>query len=179
MSSRLDGISATQALFAALSNEARTELKEELVGIADEVLALQQKFVPVYSGKPRKRVIAGKLKAALTIEQAIAELRVKIGYPRLGRGKSSLFYALIMEKGRKGGTVTAQRLGKAGRSEWLSRIRDGRARASRKPSGLGSTYQLRVTPLAPRVHVHIENQVADLINTRLADFWGRVLSRTA
>lgn len=177
MSSRIDGLGTTYALFAALGDAARTELKGELLGIARDVLAEQQKLVPVYDGKPRKNVVPGKLKAALTVEEAIAALRVRIGYPQLRKGRTGLFYALIMEKGRRGQTVTVQRMNKAGRKEWRQRIVDGRARARKKPTDLVTSYRLRVTPLPARVHVHIENRMGEIINSRLAGFWDRTLSR--
>lgn len=181
MSSRLEGLQSTYAMFAALPDAARVELQAELREIADEALKLQQGLVPVYNAatdkaRKRKHVRPGFLKASLTIEEEVSRLRVLVGYPQL-REKSGAWYARVMERGRLARTVTAHRLKVGGRAEWYKRIGEGRARSSRKPHDLTGTYQLRVGAIAPRVHVHIENRMAAVIDSRLADFWDRTLNK--
>lgn len=181
MSSRLDGLSSTQAMFAVLPDAARRELQAELRDIADEVLKVQQQLVPVYNAatdkaRKRKKVKPGLLKASLTIEEEVSRLRVLVGYPQL-REKSGAWYARIMERGRKARTVTVHRLKAGGRAEWRQRVKDGRARLARKPKDLTSTDTMEVGAIAPRVHVHIEQRMATIIDSRLADFWDRTLNQ--
>ncbi len=160
--SRLANIEADYALFASLPETAQEELKVTLDEIAKEVLVIQEATVPV---------LTGQLKAALTIEEQLERLRVRIGLPQL-KGRSKLFYAVVVEKGRTAGSKWVQR---RRRVSGKLRLQRGRKRLE----DVQAAYVARWTALAPRPFVHIESRVDDAVNAKIYGFWDRVFNRSA
>lgn len=152
-----ESILFNQALFAALPAAAREEVGKLLGDLSRDILELQKRLVPVYTGERRKGKEPGRLKAALTIAEAINALRVRIGLPteKLSR-RSRLFYAVIQHYGRKAQTVTVTR---------------GRTKKGLAP------YQMRVPAMAGIPFVHVEGSIDALIEGRLAGFWDRVQTK--
>lgn len=87
---------------------------------------------------------SGKLRQGITHKVFPKTLRLQVGLRNTKAGRSTLFYGRIQDLGRKAQTVIVHRLTGTQRAEWRNRIVQGRARASRKPRGLGVTYALRV-----------------------------------
>ncbi len=178
--SRWRGLSATEARFAALDSVGREELKESLRQAAKEVLPLQQEGAPVYAGKSRKDVEPGLLKQGLKIEEQMDRLRVRVGFPQIRGKRSKLWYAIIMEKGRKDQLSPIRRLRRGARADWRKMVREGTARMSRKPDSLivkpgkGKGY-VHVTALPALKFVHIEER----LETVMDKYRNRLLSKVA
>lgn len=164
----LTGLEAQFAVFAALPEAARDDLASVLSEIGKKVLAVQQASAPEKTGK---------LKAALTIQEAVERLRVRIGYPKLRKGRNGLFYAIIQEYGRKAQDVFVRRLSKPARAEWKSRIRSGAASSRIKPADLARGYIMRVRAMPGKKFVHVEDRVDGFVNDAIAGFWDRVLQK--
>jgi hypothetical protein len=164
----LSGLEAKYALFASMPEAARDDLEQVLGAVGKRVLAEQQARAPS---------LTGKLKTALTIEEAVERLRVRIGYPKLKRGRNGLFYAVIQEYGRQAQEVYVRRLSKAARKEWRVRIRAGTARATLKPADLAKGYVMRVRAMPGRRFVHIEDKVDGFVDDAIAGFWDRVITK--
>ena len=113
MSARLANLEANLALFDALPEAARAELKVDLLAIANQALALQQAAAPVRTGA---------LKAALTISEEIDRLRVRVGFPTFKGSRHDLFYAIIQEYGRKAGAKLATVRGATRLVKWGATI---------------------------------------------------------
>lgn len=86
----------------------------------------------------------GKLREGTTYKVFPKTLRLEVGLRNTKAGRSTLFYGRIQDLGRKSQTVIVHRVIRAQRAEWLARIANGTARASRKPRDLGTRYALRV-----------------------------------
>jgi hypothetical protein len=164
----LTGLEAQFSVFASLPEAARDDLASVLGEIGKRVLAVQQ------AGAPEK---TGKLKAALTIQEAVARLRVRIGYPKLTKGRNGLFYAIIQEYGRRAQEVFVRRLSKPARAEWRSRIRLGAASSRMKPADLARGYIMRVRAMTGKRFVHVEDRVDGIVDDAITGFWDRVLQK--
>lgn len=178
MSSRLDGLEANYALFASLPDIARDELATAFDAIGSEALGIQQQLAPVYDGEARKGVVPGQLKAALTISQAIGVLRLRVGLPQL-RSRSKIFYAVIMEYGRRAQQVTVRRLKQGGRQAWRKLVREGLASARARPAALtGQPYTMQIPALPPRPFVHVDSRLDALVDRYMARFQDAVAAKT-
>lgn len=152
----IDGIDAAYALFANMPSAARDELKSALDDIGKGVLDLQKAQVPVHTGN---------LRDALTVDEALEQLRIRVGLVTISRAKGSPWYGRVVEFGRKAQVVTVKpRLSTSKR----------RLKAGLKARG---SYALRVSALPPRPFVHIEDRIAALVENRLAKFWDATLAK--
>ncbi|WP_375290913.1 hypothetical protein [Qipengyuania sp.] len=165
-----EALIANYAFFAALPEEARERLKTGMAELGQDVLEAQQQSAPVYSGPERKGVVPGLLKSELTVAEAFANLRVRIGFPQLRGKRSKIWYAIVMEYGRQAREVPMRRLKNGARSEWRSRIGAGTARAGLKPDDLLTARRtMRVGAIEPRPFVHQEERFYAVADAKLAE----------
>lgn len=147
--SKIKGVRSARRLMKRIPAGMREELAQEMRAAGVELAGAMQ------ARAPRR---TGKLAAAITWRFYQATLRLRVGY--IGKPVNRrLFYAHILNYGRKAKTVQAKR---------------------RTKSGKISTYAMRVTALAPRRFV--TGPLTDLraaFNRRLKGIWARVLQRVA
>lgn len=161
MSERVQNLEATFALLESLPDAAREELGELLREIGWAVHAFQAAQAPVDTGY---------LKQGLTVAVELEKLRLRAGYPTLGKSRSSRFYAIVQEYGRRAGSKQVQR---RRRVNGKLRLQSRRKRAE----DISSTYTARWTALAPRPFVHVEDRVEGIINGMTENFWNNVRAR--
>jgi len=169
--SRVRGAKTFRRILRGMPDAMRNELAGEMQQGGAELLAAMRSRAP--------RGATGKLASGLTAKVYPRYLRLRVGY--IGkRVNSRLFYARILEFGRRAQTVSVSRLNKGGRQAWRSRIRARQARLSRKPHDLVSVYQLRVKPLAPRRFVYGPlTNLRVVFGRRLRGAWDRALKSIA
>lgn len=151
--------------FRKILNQMPAAIKEEMLAMldktGDQILAAQQQAVPVRTGT---------LRSALSkrLQKGIVRLRVGLVGKPINR---RLWYARIVEGGRKAQTVTARRGGGAG----------GGRRAKNFTWKVAGTYQLRVSPLPPRPFIITARtkSLRDTMAGELKTYWDRVLKRAA
>src|SRR5204863_297303 len=137
----VQGLAETYALFDALPEAAKEEMVDLLSDVTSEIHNLQEGLAPNRTGATR---------AALTWQDLIDRLKVRIGLIGL-KGRGAPWYARIIEYGRRAQIVMVQRR-KIGTR--LNGLRNRRKRAE----DIASTYALRVSALAPRPFVRIDDQ---------------------
>lgn len=158
-SDRIQGLAENYALFVTLSDAAHDVLAEELQAIGEQAVAAQQAAAPV---------LTGKLRAAVTVAEALGMLRVRAGYPNLKSGRDPLFYAVFQEYGVEAGQKWVKRLNKrAGRTVKVGRYK-------KYPV---EYYVMNWKSRPGRHFIHIEDRIADVVDTGLARFWDIVLDR--
>lgn len=152
-SNRVDGLAETYAMLDAIPAAARHELADMTGKISRDVMAAQKRDV----AKDK-----GKLEAGLSVALETEKLRARIGLIGIKRGRSGLFYGVIVEKGRDPGVV--QR-----------RLPRTKGRMGRKAAqAVGATRKMRVTALAERPFVHVDRPEIRA-EARLANFWAETL----
>lgn len=169
--SRVKGIISTRRLLKRIPDAIRDELATTIRGAGPE---LQNAIV---ARAPRGAT--GRLIAGISWKFYAATLRLSVGFVGK-RTNQKLFYARILEFGRRAQTVTVHRLNKKHRKEWVGRIGAGTARGSVKPADLGTTYSLRVKALKPRRFVYSPTtNLRNVMNQRLNGIWDRALKRVS
>ena len=159
----IQGLAEFYAALGRLPDAARDELKVGLAIIAREGLAAQKAATPVGA--------TGELQAGLTLQMAMNELQVRFGLLGLKRGRSHLFYGLIIYTGRKAQTVLVQR-----RRRVNGRLRTLRRRKVRED--IVATYPLKVTARAAIPFIDAPGaDFADDAMGQVAEYWSRTLNR--
>ncbi len=153
------GFIEAEALIDRVPAAARAKLSELLIEFGLEFSALQKAAVP------RDK---GHLAAGLTWETLVDELRVRIGMLNMKRGRSSRFYAIPVNFGRRAQTVTVIRGTSRSRKSYTSRTRREAGVGLREP------YQLHVRPMAPREFIVLPG-IEARGGRRTAQFWSAVL----
>nr|WP_276616577.1 HK97 gp10 family phage protein [Sphingomonas sp. SFZ2018-12] len=163
MPSRSKGVAQIRRLLKRLPENVRVEIAAALESSGRSILAAMR------AKAPRR---TGALAAGLKMKVFPRTLRLRVGFIATPRGRAKLFYARILEFGRRSQTVT------------VSRRRTGAAKrlvSGRKPAGdLVSVYQLRVRPLQGRrlVYGRYPELRRDL-NSKLQRVFQRALGRIA
>jgi hypothetical protein len=180
MSETVTGADNAALRFLALGTAAQAELKTTLEKVGAGVLALQQGLAPV---------LTGRLRTALTVNEEVERLRVRVGiFGKLAQSKStvrkyrkagrdpagaanhgSLFYAIIQESGRRAQTVTVTRGTTASPGSSASRRKHNQT--LRKP------FTMRVPAMAGRHFIHVEDRIGAVAERYLARFWDETLKR--
>lgn len=161
--SRLKGIARFRRLLRRMPESVQAEIVSVLRLAEPRILAVMMARAPRRTG-----ALVGGLKSRL-LETT---MRLRVGFIGLPKGRARLFYARILEFGRKAQTVTVFRR-RQGAPKRLVR--------SRKPKeDIVTPYQLRVSPLAPRRTVTGSMPVLrQEITSRLKGLFTRALSRIA
>ncbi len=145
--SRVLGAARVRSLFGRIEPAMRAELAKEMESAGRDLLAEMQRIAPVRTGA---------FERALSYKFLPNSLKLKVGL--VGKAiNRDIFYAHILEFGRKAKTVSVTRGGK-------------------RPS----TYLLHVSPLAP--HRTVFARFTDLrttFNRRLKGIWARALQQAA
>lgn len=159
--SKVQGLAEANAFMGAIPVAARHEFADMAGKIGRDVLAAQKRDVA-------KRT--GKLEAGLSLALLTEQLRVKVGLLGIKRGRSSLFYGILVETGRKAQTVLVTRRLKR-------KVRgNGRNGTKRPVSYEGKPYPMQVKALAARPFIH-KDRPEIRAEQRLADFWSQVVGR--
>jgi len=167
---RVRGDRAFKKLLTRLPAAVRDEMVETLQEGGVDILEMEQAGATV---SKRER-------ASLTVKVLPGALQLKVGL--VGRPiNRRLWWAKIIERGRKAQIVSVTRLHRGARDVWLGRVRAWGVSARRKPGDLVSRYQMRVRALAPHPAVYAP-QVLDARNTlggKIVGFWERTLTRAS
>jgi len=164
---RVQGDRAFRKLIRKMPDAIRDEMVAMMETAGDQILAAQRADVARRTGA---------LAAALTKRVLRGSMRLRVGL--LGKAiNRRLFYARIVEVGRRAQTVTVSRRG--------AHLAAGGRRIGRRQraleSGVRGVYQLRVPAKAPRPFVRSARTKAlrDTMGGRLAGFWDRTLAKAA
>lgn len=158
MSETVQNLAETYAMFGVLPDAAREQIGVELGIIGRDLLALQQVRVPKDTGS---------LEAGLSVAVYLDSLRVRVGLLGLKRGRSNLFYGLIVETGRRAQTVLVQR-----RRRVNGKLRSARGR--KRSEDIATTYPMKVKARAAQPFVGVSDPDIDrVVAQRLADFWAK------
>lgn len=157
---RIENLEANFAFWASIEPEARRQLAADLGEIGMEALAAQQQAAPFDTGR---------LRNALTVAQAIDNLRVRVGYPDLKK-KDDRFYAIMQEYGVKAGEKLVQR-----RKRVNGKLRLQRRR--KRAEDIVATYRLRWPARPARPFVHLEARFEQILNAVQDRFWDKVLNK--
>ena len=163
MASKVRGSKGFRRLLRNLPEAMRAELAKTMDAGGSELEA---------AIKARARRRTGRLIAGITKRMYPKTLKLRVGFLGTPRGRAKLFYAWILEFGRKGRIVSATRR-KVGVNTGL---RGGR----KKSEDIAATYPLRITPLAPRRIV--TGPLTDLrvvFGRRMRGIWDRALRSIA
>lgn len=170
MTSRVRVPARVRRLMRGLPDEMRGQMTGVLQRGGDEALRQMRARAP-------KRT--GALGQGLAARILPGSLRLRVGF--VGRrGRDWPFYGPIQDVGRKAQTVTVHRLTKADRATWAVLRRLGKARGSRKPKHLGTTYRLRIKASPGKRFV--TGRYPDLraaIGGQLRGIWDRALAKMA
>jgi hypothetical protein len=159
MADTVENLQAAIAMMASIEPAARQQLAEELGDLGMQALAMQMAEAPVRTGR---------LRDALTIAQAVASLRVRIGYPDMKSGKDRRFYAVMQEYGVKAGSQKVTRINRrAGRT-----VQKGRTKVYPR-----STYTMSWPARPGRPFVHLETRFDRLLLDVQDRFWDKALTR--
>jgi hypothetical protein len=146
MASRLRGVAKTRRLLKRMPDAVQQEVLNALNATGRELAAGMQARAPVRTGA---------LRAALSYKVFPKTLRMQVGILGPKGARSKLFYARILEFGRKAQTVTITRGPRAGAS-------------------------MRVSPLTARRFVTRGNTVLrDTLTKNLKNMWEAALGRVA
>jgi hypothetical protein len=138
------GVAKVRTFFNRLPDDFRNEIVVELNVMGPQLLSRIQGRTPVRTGA---------LKGGESWRVLPRSLKLQIGFLGTPSGRSKLFYARIVEFGRKAKTVQATRLVRGGRSAWTAGIASGQYRPSSKPHALVEHYALKVGATQPRLMV--------------------------
>ena len=163
MPSRVRGAISTRRLLKRAPDAMRAELASVMIAAGPEIAGAMRGRAP--RGK------TGNLVAGVAWKFYPSTLRLVVGFigKKLNR---QLFYARILELGRRAQTVTVTRGRSGGGKGRRYRTKDGRVRT------VGDFYQMRVTALTPRRFVY--QPATDLrraLSKRLNGIWDRVLQK--
>ena len=138
--SRIQGERAFRKLLRSLPDAAKAELVEMLEGIGDEVAAMQRAATP-----------SSRIRGAISRRVSKATLRLRVGL--IGKPLNRrLFFARILEGGRKGRTVMAVRGGKR--------------------------YPLNVRAMAARPAINKpRSELRAMVSKRVRAFWDATMAR--
>ncbi|HWU03169.1 MAG TPA: HK97 gp10 family phage protein [Novosphingobium sp.] len=157
---RVANLEANIAFWASIEPAARKQLAEDLGQIGLDILEAQQAAAPVRTGR---------LRDALTVAQALNNLRVRVGYPDMKR-KDDRFYAIMQEYGVKAGEKMVQR-----RKRVKGRLR--LQRGKKRTEDVVSTYRLRWPARPARPFVHLESRFDQVLQGVQDRFWDSVLAK--
>jgi hypothetical protein len=159
MTTKLEGLDETTAIFDALPQAVQDELILILAAIGRDALAIQRRLVPTKTGA---------LQSALNFTASLEMLRLRVGLTDLKR-RRDLWYAIIMEYGRHAGAKVVQR-----RPRGTAQVGKRRSKVQ-----AAARYLLRAKwkALPARPFVHIDNIIDPLADAALADFWDHVKDR--
>ena len=156
----VQGLAEAYSLFDALPEAAKEEVTELLSEVTSEIHNLQEAMAPSKTGATR---------AALTWQDLLDGLKVRIGLLGM-KGRDAPWYARIIEYGRRAQVVMVQR-------RKIGSRRNGLRNRRKRAEDIAATYALRVSPLAPRPFVRIDDQADRIVAQRLAEFWSGVFNK--
>ncbi len=162
---RVKGDRAFRQLLNRMPEAMREEAISLLDKVGDDIAAAQQAEAP-----------SRRIRAATGKRVYRATLRMRVGL--VGRPiNRRLFFARILEKGRKAQTVTVSRRGRAAIAAFGRRLSRGRKVAA----DVVSVYQLRVRSMAARPFIYSARVRAlrASLGGRIEAFWNGALRRAA
>lgn len=164
---RIRGDRAFKRLIKRMGDATREEMVVMLDEGGEEILAAQRAAAPFRSGTVKNALSKRVLRGALQLKVGL------VGRPLNRR----LFYARIIEKGRKAKTVPASRGG--------AHLEAGGRRIGRKQRALASgtrgVYQMRIRALPPRPFIYSDRvkTLRETLGGRTRRFWERALRRAS
>lgn len=161
MSRNVSGLDEIYATFASLPVSAREELARRLTTIASQVANEQRSVVPHKTGH---------LASTITSQENSERLKATAGLINLT--KSSNFYGVFAEYGRKAGSKVVERRRRVGGK---LRLKNRRKRLE----DIESRYVMHWHARAGKPFIHIDNLADPIIDNGLAGFWESVLSKLA
>lgn len=145
----------------------RAEMAKEMRGVGHDILAAMQANAPVATGKFKNSLSASLNERSLTLKIGL------VGKP-INR---EVFYARILEGGRKAQTIAVSR-GFDAQKAAASRLEGANMRL--RVNSYRSTYLLHVRAFPPHRTVYARyTRLRVEFNQRLKGIWDRVLTRAA
>lgn len=159
--SRVKGIISTRRLLRRVPDAVKQELAQVMTSAGPELTNLMRGRAP--------HGATGRLAEGLNWKFYASSLKLVVGF--IGkRVNERLFYARILEFGRKAQTVS------------VSRRRRGAQKLTRnkRAEDIVAVYRLKVRPLQPRRFVYSKTgNVRAVMRRRLNGIWDRVLTKLA
>jgi hypothetical protein len=169
---RVRGDRSFRRLLKQMPDAIRTEMLDMLDKTGDEILAVQRGAAPVRTGAVRNAL-------SKRLQTGLVRLRVGLVGKAVNR---RLFYARIIEVGRKAKTVDVVRGGLAAAAN--VRAAGGRSKKYKALAvrmGTPGAYTLDVKPRAPHPFIvsPATNEIRNTMGGRLRGYWDRVLQKAS
>lgn len=163
---RLRGDRSFKKLIRKMPAAIRDEMVTMMEEAGREILAMQQ----------ADAVVSTRVRKALAMRVLRGQMQLKVGL--LGRPiNKRLWWARIIEKGRKAQTVIAVR--------GAAHLKAGGRRVGRRQraldQGIAGVYRMRVSALPPRPAIYSQRVLAarETLGGRTVTFWEKVLARAS
>lgn len=173
----LQGLANAYALMDAIPSAAEKQVAADLIDIGEVVHKAQLGEVPIAAMARNGEPEPGTLKAGLSVQLLLDQLKVRIGLignisKRSGNTNlGGLFYGVIVNFGRVAQTVLVTRHIKA------RRITGNGKTSKRKVHYLTKPYSMRVRHMDPREFIQVDAEVQAEVDAKAADFWANTLSQ--
>lgn len=167
---RVRGVTSVRKLLSQAPEGVREELIVELHRGGREIVPRQVAKAPSKTGRLRR---------GISYRVFPRTLRMQAGIIGPKRERKRLFYAWILEHGRRGREVIAARAGSYGRALRAgTKVRANAYKAAALGAGVRGVYKLRVRPIKGRFFIKgASRDLRSIMQRNLKDIWLRGLRR--